>query len=363
MKSLIISAIWMLISLTAFAERINKSEIVSHPDQEKRYNENYWSKEIKISKDITLKPELEITYRGNGFLKIANLDLYIYRWGYNTAIIYKNCMLNVDFVDINGDGFKDIVISGLALYPHEQREIILKREPVLFIYLFDPKKKKFNLDYINSSFYLEVGSKDNRELYGEQYIVEKYVNEGRKEAEKENRKKYNGVTRECARVEYRELDKCYDEMLQIGPGIKQQAYMKIPQGYRDDGWLKIANLNLNVCGENLGIGHENADRLDVDFIDINGDGFKDIVVSGILSYMFDAHNDIILPSEPVVFIYLFDPKKKEFYCAYRNASFKLEESASQYVKSRVEEANAAIEKFNKSLEKKRLELAIPEETN
>jgi len=357
---LLIFAITLTIS---FAEKINRSEIVPRTKEEALYDERHWTKKVKISKDIGLNAEIAITRRGNGWFKIANLNLHIGRTGYD-SLIYKDGLLDVDFVDINGDGLKDIIISGLMLCPHEQLDIILYREAVVFIYLFEPKNKKFNLAYINSLCRLEEADDDKRELYGEESVIRKYVEAGHRISEELNRKNPDGTAKECVRLDndclkYIGVSKANVETINLGNGIKQDIYMERGECGRNT-WFRIANLKLNIYGDYFNVKTSSGNILDVDFIDINNDGYKDIIISGMVSYTKLGYSDIVLPSEYAVFIYTFEPDKKEFRCAYRNASFRLEELASEHVLARVTDVKAAIEKMNNSLEKKRMELAVPD---
>lgn len=346
----------------SFAEKINRSEIVPRTKEEALYDERHWSKKVEISKDIMLKADMEITRRGNGWLKIANLDLHVGRSGYD-SLIYKDELLDVDFVDINGDGFKDIIISGLMLYPHEQLDIILYREAVVFIYLFEPKNKKFNLAYINSSCRLEEANDDKRELYGEESVIRKYVEAGHRISEELNRKNPDGTAKECVRLDndclkYIGVSKANVGTINLGNGIKQDIYMERGECGRNT-WFRIANLKLNIYGDYFNVKTSSGNILDVDFIDINNDGYKDIIISGMVSYTKWGYSDIVLPSEYAVFIYTFEPDKKEFRCTYRNAPFKLEDLDSNNMIGNLRDVRTAIEKMEKSLEKKRRELTLP----
>jgi len=60
-------------------------------------------------------------------------------------------------------------------------------------------------------------------------------------------------------------------------------------------------------------------------------------------------SEIVLPSEYAVFIYTFEPDKKEFRCTYRNAPFKLEDLDGNNMIENLRDIRTAIEKMEKSL--------------
>ena len=119
MKTLYILGILVTVYTNSFAEKIRLGDLTVNQEEYSHIDYTY-DKKILIGEGLPYSAKMEITDRGNGWLKIANLDLHVGRSGYD-SLIYKNGLLDVDFIDINGDGFKDIVISGLALYSHEQR--------------------------------------------------------------------------------------------------------------------------------------------------------------------------------------------------------------------------------------------------
>jgi hypothetical protein len=179
-KILISILLITVLAATALAERIQYKDFKESP-----INPNFkiYEKEILIGKGIKLKATALITSRGYGDLEIGNLQLGIYN--VNGGVVrYENGLLDVDFIDIDGDGYKDIIVSGTVLYFDEKiDDLVLRREPVVFIYMFNPQSKSFYHAYRNSSSQLDG------EGYGEQGIVkkiDKFIDEGRKKAQEEN---------------------------------------------------------------------------------------------------------------------------------------------------------------------------------
>jgi hypothetical protein len=53
----------------------------------------------------------------------------------------------VEFVDITGDGYKDLVIVGTLKHTGEKESDPIRTEPIALIYVFDPKENQFQLRF------------------------------------------------------------------------------------------------------------------------------------------------------------------------------------------------------------------------
>ena len=89
---------------------------------------------------------LEITAKGNGLLSVANLHIKVID-EHDDGVLFENGLLHVEFVDITGDGYKDLVIYGTVLTTGERHGDPITRDAVVSIYVFDPVKRRFELRY------------------------------------------------------------------------------------------------------------------------------------------------------------------------------------------------------------------------
>jgi hypothetical protein len=62
--------------------------------------------------------------------------------------------LNIDFSDINGDGTRELLISGIVCFTDEKGKVVLRREAVVFIYALQPNGT-FKLVYRNTNIRLD----------------------------------------------------------------------------------------------------------------------------------------------------------------------------------------------------------------
>ena len=111
------------------------------------------AKEIVIAPNVKLVAKIEVSAKGNGSLQIANLNLKIFD-DHNDGVYYENEMLNVDFFDIDGDGKREMVVSGIVCFTDEKGDKVLRREAVVFIYALQADRT-FKQVYRNTGFKID----------------------------------------------------------------------------------------------------------------------------------------------------------------------------------------------------------------
>lgn len=114
---------------------------------------------IEVGPGTRMDATIEETNKGNGLLTIGNLRLKVVD-SHGDGAVYQDGMPNVEFADIDGDGWKDLVVSGIVNYSDEKGVAIRKRESFTFIFRFDPRTKTFRQTYKHASFKLEDGPHD-----------------------------------------------------------------------------------------------------------------------------------------------------------------------------------------------------------
>lgn len=115
------------------------------PDKDGMPGEEKYEREIEIGPGVKFAAVVEVTVRGNGTLRVANLDELRVFDEYDDGAVYVGGLLHVEFVDITNDGYKDLVITGTVVHTGEKETDPRTYETVTSIYVFDPKKKEFHL--------------------------------------------------------------------------------------------------------------------------------------------------------------------------------------------------------------------------
>lgn len=102
-----------------------------------------WEIEIKLSKQFNIKGELEMTSKGNGTLRVANLHFRLYD-DHNDGVLFDKRCLNVTLKDLNHDGILDLEVSGAIQEMDEKDEDkVLRTRFIRKGYIYDQKTKTF----------------------------------------------------------------------------------------------------------------------------------------------------------------------------------------------------------------------------
>ncbi len=140
------SAMLMCVYLTggAHAQIVERRDFRRPPDS--MPGEELYQRKISIGGNIDAEVVIEVTDKGNGGMELLNLRLKVVD-NHDDGAVYVGGLLHVEFVDITGDGFKDLVITGTVMHTGEKETDPRSFETVTSIYLFDPKKKEFRLAF------------------------------------------------------------------------------------------------------------------------------------------------------------------------------------------------------------------------
>lgn len=104
---------------------------------------------VSVSDEIDEAYSFEISTRGNGVLRCGETKLHVFD-NYYEGTTY---LLNIDFCDVNDDGYKDMLIYGAVKYSTEKdRSSSDEVENVVFIYAYNKAERSFSLSYRNASF-------------------------------------------------------------------------------------------------------------------------------------------------------------------------------------------------------------------
>jgi hypothetical protein len=132
------------IVFTAYDLPLARAEIINAETLklESNIGENEFAYRIDIGIGISVAANVAITDKGNGILNLLNLSLRIVD-RHDDGFIYDNGCLRTSFIDITGDGFKDIVIMGTLVKTGEKEGDPVTRSAIFSIYVFDPIQKQF----------------------------------------------------------------------------------------------------------------------------------------------------------------------------------------------------------------------------
>lgn len=107
-------------------------------------------KKFNVSKDLSLHYRLSRTTKGNGAIEIvrqiewkAEDGIVIKIYGrYRDNVIFKNRCLQVKIKDLNDDGYKDLLIHGIAQFIDEGGKVESEKS-IVSIFLFNKKTENY----------------------------------------------------------------------------------------------------------------------------------------------------------------------------------------------------------------------------
>ncbi|MDH5628682.1 MAG: hypothetical protein OEY96_00875 [Gammaproteobacteria bacterium] len=137
------------ILLCLFSLSINAYDLSDELKDEEVYDKVV---NVEIGNGKSVELIFNKTSKGNGSMYLEN-SFFLHLWDvHDEGYYFKNDYLKSDLIDISGDGFKEIVISGIVIQTGE-KENILKEFDLVMIYKFvDGKYKRV---YSNTSYEID----------------------------------------------------------------------------------------------------------------------------------------------------------------------------------------------------------------
>ncbi|MCB9397913.1 MAG: hypothetical protein H6510_08860 [Acidobacteria bacterium] len=99
------------------------------------------SKQFFRAPNLSIKITFRISSKGNGILSLPGLLIRIYD-EHDDRLFFDPPLLENEWVDLNQDGYRDLVVSGNAILTDEADKIST-RHSVKATFVFDPKTQTF----------------------------------------------------------------------------------------------------------------------------------------------------------------------------------------------------------------------------
>lgn len=96
---------------------------------------------VELSPTIQIPAMIEMTSKGHGILKIANLELMIYD-DHNDGTLFEPRCVNILMEDRSGDGIKDLELSGTLAEMDDNK--VLATSVMQRTYIFSRQRNRFN---------------------------------------------------------------------------------------------------------------------------------------------------------------------------------------------------------------------------
>lgn len=105
---------------------------------------------FELGKDRSLPVVVEVTSKGNGIMRALNVEFPVYK-SHDDGDLFRNCLLDVELIDVDGDKYKDMIVYGIVDHTDEKSGKIISSEPILAIYHYDHVQNLMQLRFLSGS--------------------------------------------------------------------------------------------------------------------------------------------------------------------------------------------------------------------
>ena len=117
-------------------------EITLQEDIEGMPGEMFWKGQFQVADGKAIPASVSVTSKGNGILKFPGGSVKVYD-SHDDGEVIDGFMLDIDLIDLNRDGLRDIVISGVTLVVGDGEDIHKRHRQVLKIYIYDKNQEEY----------------------------------------------------------------------------------------------------------------------------------------------------------------------------------------------------------------------------
>jgi hypothetical protein len=97
---------------------------------------------LDVGGGVSLPYKFSITARGDGGINIGGIYIHTYD-SHNDGTIFQDHLLKHQFVDVNRDGYLDLVISGVGLFKGVTEWDAIRKRTLVSIFIYDIVGNKY----------------------------------------------------------------------------------------------------------------------------------------------------------------------------------------------------------------------------
>jgi len=113
------------------------------------------NRSIALNKHFKFVSQLEGTSKGNGTLKIHNLNLRLYDQ-HDDGVVYEGGSLKLDLKDLTGNGISELIVTGILKYTGDTETDPVSFDSFTQIFTFDCQAGLFTSLYKTEGFSIEL---------------------------------------------------------------------------------------------------------------------------------------------------------------------------------------------------------------
>lgn len=134
---------WLVAALISFAALSKEpAGIIDYALVEKLAPYEELKGSLDIGGGVSLPYKFSITARGDGGINIGGIYIHTYD-SHNDGTIFQDHLLKHQFVDVNRDGYLDLVISGVGLFKGVTEWDAIRKRTLVSIFIYDIVGNKY----------------------------------------------------------------------------------------------------------------------------------------------------------------------------------------------------------------------------
>ena len=143
----IILTLFLILSFQLQAEELisqSEIELIKANSKFDSPSTNVINKQIEIGSNTTISIEFGITSKGNGGIELPGIFMLRLSDKHADLRYFKNGLLILELIDINSDGYKDILLWGTAIKSDDEGNN-LGEVSALAVLVYSPKDKIYQI--------------------------------------------------------------------------------------------------------------------------------------------------------------------------------------------------------------------------
>lgn len=114
---------------------------------------------VELNNRLRFIATLEGTSKGNGTLRVHNLNLRLFDQ-HDDGAVYEGDLLNIDFKDLNNDNFNELIVTGIIKYTSDDEIKAARYESFTQIFSYDCSIGVFKSIYKAGSYSIDLPVSD-----------------------------------------------------------------------------------------------------------------------------------------------------------------------------------------------------------
>jgi len=99
--------------------------------------ERHFERPYDLGRGRSMPIIVDVTAKGNGVMRALNAEFPVYDM-HDDGNLFRNGLLTVELADLDGDGFKDLIVFGVVDFTEEKSGRVTSGQSLVAVFHYDP---------------------------------------------------------------------------------------------------------------------------------------------------------------------------------------------------------------------------------